>query len=100
MQGETASLYDVWPLVAYFLQYHPHKLFGLHILITYIVRWQYAKSQCNLTFEFLILQRQLPSQMVWGKPLYSKLNMSKPWYHCAIYNHSKLCRGVHGLLHT
>ena len=36
--------------------------------------------------------------MVRGKLLYSNLQISKAWYHCAIHIHSELCMGVRHLL--
>ena len=42
----------------------------------------------RLHFEFLRLQRQLRCHMIWGKILYSNLQMSRPWYHCDIHIHS------------
>ena len=48
-----------------------------------------------LKFEFPRLKTQLLCHMVWGKLLYSNLQISKA---CTIHIHSELCMGVRRLL--
>ncbi len=51
-------------------------------------------SQVIAQIGFLKLKTVLQHHMVWGKFLYSNLQMSKAWYNCAIHIHSELCTGV------